>query len=64
MKSGLKIIMIIIILIGIVFSISNIVSTELKAGGMKGIWVYDFGTQTCEGLGNQCDITLGFEPNG
>jgi hypothetical protein len=62
MKKALKILMVVIMILGIAFSVTNFISLQLKAAGMKGIWVYDFGTKTCEGLGNECDITI-IEPN-
>jgi hypothetical protein len=64
MKKGIKIILIIIMLLGIVFSILNITSVGLKAwpgnGEMMGIWIYINGHEECADDGNEC--TIGEQP--
>lgn len=60
MIKGIKIIAIIFIMFGIVFSISNFVSIELKAknGGLQGVWVDIGGVCECTGDGNECDFEM------
>lgn len=46
--------MAILIVLGVVWSISNFFSIELRAGGgMKGVWT----DGDCMGKGDECDIT-------
>jgi hypothetical protein len=59
MKKGIKIIVYLVILIGLVFSIFNIISLELKAFNLRGEWVDVGGDLECLGNGNECGI--GFE---
>jgi hypothetical protein len=57
MKKVIKIILIIIMLLGIVFSISNfIIPGKIKAASEKGVWVYVNGDWECTGDGESCDI--------
>ena len=58
MKKALKIIMIAIMLLGIIFSISNFTSADLKAlGGLRGVEVErPDGTFKCMDDGDECDI--------
>ena len=56
MKKVIKIITILIMLLGIAFSISNfIIPGKLKASSIRGVWT-DLGE--CEGFGNLCDIGI------
>jgi len=65
MKKIIKIIMVILMLMGIGFSIFNFLSVEIKAGGggipIKGAWVYSAGQYRCMGDGTDCTIGM-FEP--
>ena len=63
MKKTFKIIMVVIMLLGIAFSISNFTSMELKANGLRGMWDYDDGKEVCMGDGDECDIFTGFPPD-
>jgi hypothetical protein len=54
MKKALMIIMVVIMILGIAFSISNLISMELKASSLRGAWV---GTD-CMGDGNDCAIGI------
>jgi hypothetical protein len=55
MKKALKIITLVIMLLGIAFSISNFVSLELRAKeGIQGIWI----DGDCQYFGNQCNIEI------
>ena len=60
MKKSIKILAIAIMLLGIVFSVSNFLSVELRAG-LRGIWSGDFGSE-CERIGNECDIAFFGKP--
>ncbi len=46
--------MIIIMVLGVVFSVSNFISIETKAGGMRG--VVDQETGKCVDKGDECGI--------
>jgi len=63
MKRAGKVIAVLIMISGILFSISNFISLELKAGGGKGSWVFCLGTYRCMGDGNECSFGIGQEPN-
>ena len=57
-KKILKIAMILIMLVGIAFSITNFLSVESKAeGSTRGAWVYVNDTYRCMGDGNECEIS-------
>ncbi len=57
MKKYLKIIMVVIMLAGIYFSISNFLSVELKAsGGLRGSWEDWPEGSVCMGSGDECGI--------
>ena len=59
MKKMIKIIMILTMLLGIVFSISNfIIPGEIKASSDMGTWVINGDESTCEGHGSDCDILI------
>jgi D-alanyl-lipoteichoic acid acyltransferase DltB (MBOAT superfamily) len=58
MRKFTKIIMIIILFLGICFSISNFTSSELNASPLMGAYV---GSE-CEGDGNECVIIAFYEP--
>lgn len=59
MKKGIRILMIIIMLLGISFSISNFISVELKAGTLKGAWIEEpDGSYKCRGDGSECSIVF------
>ena len=68
MRKGInvaKVVLIIIMLLGIGFSVSNFVSLELEAAPDRGVWVdLGSGVKECAGDGDECDILTGFEPNG
>lgn len=51
----IKIILIVIMLMGVAFSISNFISIELNAGAKTSTWVYKNGTWVCMGFGDACD---------
>lgn len=56
MKKVIKMMMVLIMLLGIAFFISNFISLELKAAGEKtSTWVYVNGVRDCMGNGNECD---------
>jgi hypothetical protein len=60
MKKTFRIIMVVIMLLGIVFSISNFICVELKAAVKQGTWVdVGGGNLECMGLGNECDKSGG-----
>ncbi len=55
-KKVIKMMLVLIMVLGIAFSISNFVSLELKAGGEKtSTWIYVNGVRDCAGYGNECD---------
>ena len=56
MRKVLKILFIVAMILGIVFSVSNFLSVELKSTGLRGIWADDTGA--CERVGNECDIAF------
>jgi len=59
-----KFTMIVIMIVGIAFSIFCFISVETKAAsGILGAKVYSEGTFRCMGDGNDCFIDPGFEPN-
>ncbi|NIR04014.1 MAG: hypothetical protein GTN82_01145 [Candidatus Aminicenantes bacterium] len=54
-KKVLKVIMIVIMLLGIAFSISNFVSVKTEAGTKDGaIYEWPDGTTDCIDIGNEC----------
>jgi hypothetical protein len=55
LKKVIKIMMVLIMILGIAFSLSNFISIELKAGEKTGAWVYKNGVRECMGFGNDCD---------
>ena len=63
-KKGAKVLMIIFMIGGIVFSTANYLSIDLRgipsAGSgdsMRGVWKYNqFGEKVCDGKGDECDI--------
>jgi len=55
MKKLTKIILVLIMILGIGFSISNLISVKLKAGEKICTWVYRNGAWDCMGLGTDCD---------
>ena len=64
MKKILQVTMVLIIILGVLFSISNFTSRELKAGSLLGTWVEcPDGSFRCMGDGTECAINLGFEPH-
>jgi hypothetical protein len=58
-----KIVLVLIMVLGIAFSLSNFVSVELNAGEKTGAWVYKNGVRECMGLGTECD-PFAFLPGG
>jgi hypothetical protein len=66
MKRIVKVVMILLMLIGIVFSISNSFSVEIKAGGSgdDGHWeYYTNGTRQCVAPGTGCKTGDDIAPN-
>jgi hypothetical protein len=62
MRKIIKIVMILMMLLGIAFSISNFISVELKADVLRGIeWTWPDGSVDCVGFGIQCDLLFHFE---
>jgi hypothetical protein len=63
MKKILKIVLIVIMILGIAFSIFNFVSikTEALNSSDRGAWVIVNGNWECGGDGNECDIEGAFE---
>jgi hypothetical protein len=55
MKKVMKVMLVLIMVLGIAFSISNFISMELKAGEKTSSWVYVNGVRDCMGYGNECD---------
>ncbi len=55
LKKVIKIMMVLIMIVGIAFSLSNFISIELKAAEKTGTWVYKNGVKECMGIGNECD---------
>ena len=55
MKKAIKITLVLIMVLGIAFSLTNFVSFELKALEKTGSWVYKNGVRECMGFGNDCD---------
>jgi len=56
MKNNIiKMILILIMLLGIAFSISNFLSVALNASPKKATWVYANGVFECMGQGDECD---------
>ena len=55
MKKVIKITLVLIMVLGIAFSLTNFISLDLKAGGKTGTWVYKNGVRECMGIGNECD---------
>jgi ABC-type enterochelin transport system permease subunit len=63
LKKVIKIMMVLILISGIAFSLSNFISVELKAVEKTGAWVYKNGVRECMGAGNECD-PFAFLPGG
>jgi hypothetical protein len=63
MKNVIKITLVLIMVLGIAFSLFNFISLELKAGEKTGAWVYKYGVRECMGFGNECD-PFAFLPGG
>ena len=63
MKKVMKVMLVLIMVLGIGFSLLNFISLELKAGAKTAAWVYRNGTWDCMGLGNECD-PFAFLPGG
>lgn len=60
-STGIKIIIIIIMILGIAFSISNFFPVEVKAEGpgIMGIWVdLPDGSFKCMDFGNECTVNM------
>ena len=58
-KKITKIILIVVMLLGMAFSISNFIFPgKLKAGTLRGTWVDIGGDLECLGAGNECAIGL------
>jgi hypothetical protein len=62
-KKGAKLLMVILMISGFIFSAVNYISIELKGGvppvggSLKGEWTYNqFGGKECDGKGTECDI--------
>jgi hypothetical protein len=55
MKKVIKMLLVLIMVLGIAFSLSNFISLELKAGPKICTWVYANGVFECMGHGNECD---------
>ncbi len=55
MKKVIKIMLVLIMVLGIAFSISNFISLELRADGKICTWYYVNGIFECIGHGNECD---------
>jgi hypothetical protein len=55
MKKVVKIVLVLIMLLGIAFSLSNFITLELKASPNKAAWYYANGVIECMGQGNECD---------
>jgi hypothetical protein len=47
--------LVLIMLLGIAFSLSNFITLELKASPNKAAWYYANGVIECMGQGNECD---------
>ena len=62
-KKLVKIILVLIMMLGIGFSISNFVSLDLRAGDKTATWYYANGVIECMGRGNECD-PFAFLPGG
>ncbi len=59
LKKVLKLSMVSIMIVGILFSIFNFASGEIKAAGVgRGAWVYNQGVLECMGDGNDCNPRL------
>jgi hypothetical protein len=63
MKKVIKITLVLIMVLGIAFSLSNFISQDLNAGEKNGSWVYENGVKECMGFGNECD-PFAFLPGG
>ena len=59
----IKIILVVIMLLGIGFSISNFLSVRLSARSKIATWYYVGGIFECMGRGNECD-PFAFLPGG
>jgi hypothetical protein len=55
MKKLIKMMLVLIMLLGIAFSLSNFITLELKASPNKAAWYYANGVIECMGQGNECD---------
>jgi hypothetical protein len=57
MRKIVKFILVVIMFIGIAFSIINFISLDAKASkGLQGVWDYDNGVRKCLGIGDECNI--------
>lgn len=63
MKKVIKITLVLIMILGIAFSLSNFISQELNTGEKTGSWVYRNSVRECMGFGNDCD-PFAFLPGG
>lgn len=63
LKKVIKIMMVLIMILGIAFSLSNFISFQLEAGEKTGSWVYENGVKECMGFGDECD-PFAFLPGG
>jgi hypothetical protein len=55
MKKVVKMALVLIMLLGIGFSLSNFITLELKANPKTATWYYVNGVFECMGHGNECD---------
>jgi hypothetical protein len=55
MKKIVKVMLVLIMVLGIAFSLSNFISLELKAGEKMSTWYYANGVIECMGHGTECD---------
>ena len=54
-KKVVKIVLVLIMVLGLGFSLSNFIALELKASPYKAAWVYANGVIECMGQGTDCD---------
>ncbi len=55
MKKVIKMMLVLIMILGIAFSLTNFVSLDLEAGPKISTWYYVNGVVECMGRGNECD---------
>jgi hypothetical protein len=55
--------LVLIMVLGIGFSISNFFSVDLQAGAKTSSWIFKNGVWECMGFGNECD-PFAFLPKG